>query len=101
MGKQYILDNIDKLRKQKEDKVVGGYRDLVVKTYKYINKQIKYSDKNFCNPKNADISNVVFGNRNQESRIRGFIKDLKQSGYLTVYGIGTEREVKITKDIDF
>ena len=38
MGKKYIEDNIEKLRKQRDDNVVGGYRDLVVKTYKYIQK---------------------------------------------------------------
>ena len=40
MAKKYIEDNIDKLRKQKEDNVVGGYRDNVVKTYLYIQKAI-------------------------------------------------------------
>ncbi len=101
MGKKYIEDNIEKLRKQRDDNVVGSYREQVVKTYEYIQKQINKSKSGFCNPKNSDISKVVYGNRNQENNIRGFIKDLRQSGYITVYGAGLEREVKIVKDLDF
>ncbi len=101
MGKKYIEENIEKLRKQRDENVVGGYRDLVVKTYQYIQKQIKKSGSSFRNPKNTDISKAVFGNGNQESRIRGFIKDLKTSGYISVYGIGVDREIKILKDLDF
>ena len=101
MGKKYIEENIEKLRKQRDDNVVGSYRFLVVKTYKYIQKQIKKSGSSYRNPKNADISKVVFGNRNQESKIRGFIKDLKTSGYISVYGVGLEREIKIIKELDF
>jgi hypothetical protein len=101
MAKKYIEENIEKLRKQRDDNVVGSYREQVVKTYEYIQKQIKKSKSGFCNPKNADISKVIYGNRNQEKKIRGFIKDLRQSGYITVYGVGLEREVKIVKDLDF
>ena len=101
MGKKYIEDNIEKLRKQKADNVVGGYRDLVAKTYQYIQKQVKKSGTSFRNPKNSDISNAVYGNKNQESNIRGFIKDLKNSGYISVYGVGLDREIKILKDLDF
>ena len=101
MGKKYIEENIEKLRKQRDDNVVGSYRDLVVKTYQYIQKQINISGSSFRNPKNADISKAVYGNRNQENNIRGFIKDLKNSGYITVYGVGLEREIKIIKDLDF
>ena len=101
MGKKYIEENIEKLRKQRDDNIVGSYRDLVVKTYQYIQNQINKSRSNFCNPKNADISKTVYGNRNQESNIRGFIKDLKKSGYITVYGVGLEKEIKIIKELDF
>ena len=101
MGKKYIEDNIEKLRKQRDDNVVGGYRDLVVKTYQYIQKQTKKSGSSFRNPRNADISKAVYGNRNQENNIRGFIKDLKNSGYISVYGVGLDREIKILKDLDF
>ena len=101
MAKKYIQDNIETLRKQRDDKVVGGYRDLVVKTYEYIQKQIKKSGSSFRNPNKSAMSKVVFGNGNQESRIRGFIKDLKNSGYITVYGVGEEREIKIIKELDF
>jgi len=101
MGKKYIEENIEKLRKQRDDNVIGGYRDLVVKTYKYIKKQFDKSKSGYCNPKNSDISNFVYGNKNEESKIRSFIKDLKKSHYITVYGIGEEREVKIIKDLDF
>ena len=45
MGKKYIEDNIETLRKQRDDKVVGGYRDLVVKTYDFIQKKIKKSSE--------------------------------------------------------
>ena len=101
MGKKYIEDNIETLRKQRDDKVVGGYRDLVVKTYDFIQKKIKKSGSSYLNPNKSEISKVVFGNGHQESRIRGFIKDLKNSGYISVYGVGEEREIKILKDIDF
>jgi len=101
MSKKYIEKNIEKLRKQRDDNIVGSYRDLVVKTYQYIQKQINKSGLSFRNPKNADISKAVYGNRNQESNIRLFIKDLKNSGYITVYGVGLEREIKIIKDLDF
>ena len=101
MGKKYIEENIEKLRKQRDEKVIGGYRELVVKTYEYIQKQIKKPGSSFRNPKNSDISKAVYGNRNQESNIRGFIKDLNKSGYISVYGIGIDREIKILKDLDF
>lgn len=101
MSKKYIEENIEKLRKQRDDKVVGAYRDLVVKVYKYIQKEIKKNGSPFRNPKNSDISQAVYGNRNQESNIRGFLKDLKSSGYISVYGVGFEREIKILKDLDF
>ncbi len=101
MGKKYIEKNIEKLRKQRDENIVGGYRDLVVKTYLYIQKQIKKSGSSFKNPKNADISKAVYGNRNQENNIRGFIKDLNKSGYISVYGVGLDREIKILKDLDF
>jgi hypothetical protein len=99
--KKYIEDNIEKLRKQRDDNVVGGYRDNVVKTYQYIKKEIKKSGSTYRNPKNSDISRAVYGNGNQESSIRGFIKDLKNSGYISVYGIGIDREIKILKELDF
>jgi ribosomal protein L10 len=101
MGKKYIEENIEKLRKQRDENIVGGYRDLVVKTYQHIQKQIKKSGSSFKNPKNSDISKSVYGNRNQENSIRGFIKDLKKSGYISVYGVGLDREIKILKDLDF
>jgi len=101
MSKKYIEDNIETLRKQRDEHVVGGYRDYVVQTYRYIEKQIKNSKTGYCNPKNSDISNVIYGNKNQESKIRSYINDLRKSGYITVYGIGEEREVKIKKELDF
>lgn len=101
MGKKYIEENIEVLRKQRDDNVKGGYRDVVAKTYNYIKRAIDKSTLDYCNPKNSDISNAVYGNKNQESKIRGYIKDLKKSGYLSVYGVGSDKEVKITKDLDF
>lgn len=101
MGKKYIEENIEALRKQRDENVLGGYRDLVVKTYKYIQKEITKSKTGFCNPKNSDISKVLYGNKNEERKVRGFIKDLKKSDYLSVYGVGLEREVKILKKLDF
>lgn len=101
MGKQYILDNIEVLRKQRDDRIKDGYRAKVVRTYVYLRKGIELSNTNFCNPKYSDISKHVFGNRNQERTIRGYIKDLQKSGYITVYGIGEEKEIKIVKELDF
>jgi hypothetical protein len=101
MGKKYIEENIEILRKQRDDNIAGGYRDLVVKTYQYLQKDINKSTLDYCNPKNSDISTAVFGSKNQESKIRGFINDLRKSGYITIYGIGLEREVKIKKELDF
>lgn len=101
MAKKYIEENIEKLRKQRDENIVGGYRDNVAKTYKYIQKQIKKSGSSYKNPKNSDISNFVYGNKNQESKIRAFIKDLRNSGYISVYGVGLDREIKILKDLDF
>lgn len=101
MGKKYIEENIETLRKQRDDNVMGGYRDLVVKTYQYLNKEFKKSKTGFCNPKYSDISKAVYGTRNEERKIRGFIKDLSKSGYISVYGVGTEKEVKIAKKLDF
>lgn len=101
MGKKYIETNIEKIRQQRDENIIGSYGDLVAKTFNYLKKQISRSKNNYCNPKNSDISNVVFGNKNQESRIRGFIKDLRQSGYISVYGAGVEKEIKIIKELDF
>jgi len=99
--KRYIEDNIEKLRQDRENKVKGGYRENVFKTFIYIKKGIKMSKTDFTNPKYSDISKAVFGTRNEESRIRGFIKDLRNSGYISVYGVGKDKEIKILKDIDF
>jgi hypothetical protein len=99
--KKYIEENIEKLRQDKENKVVGGYRDQVFKTFIYLKKGIKMSKTDYVNPKYSDISKVVFGSRNEERKIRGLIKDLKNSGYISVYGVGEHKEIKILKDIDF
>lgn len=101
MGKMYITDNIEKLRKQKADRDVTGYRHFVVKVYVYLRKGVELSKTDYCNPKYSDISQAIYGNKNQESKIRSFIKDLKKSGYITVYGVGAEKEIKIVKDLDF
>lgn len=101
MGKKYIEDNIEKLRQDRDNNVKGGYREQVFKTFIYIKKGIKMSNTDYVNPKYSDISKVVLGTRNEESKIRGFIKDLKKSGYITVYGAGVDKEIKILKDIDF
>lgn len=101
MGKKYIEENIEILRKQRDDKVKGSYREYVVKVYVYIKKGIKMSKTDFVNPKYSDISKAVYGDRNQESKIRSFIKDLRKSGYITVYGVGPDKEIKIIKELDF
>lgn len=99
--KKYIEDNIDKLRSDRDNKVKGGYREQVFKTFIYIKKGIKMSKTGYVNPKYSDISQVVFGTKNEERRIRGLIKDLRNSGYISVYGVGNDKEIKIMKDIDF
>lgn len=99
--KKYIEDNIEKLRQDKENNVKGGYREQVFKTFVYIKKGINMSNTDYINPKYSDISKVVFGSRNEERKIRSLIKDLKNSGYISVYGVGKEKEIKILKDIDF
>ena len=101
MGKKYIEENIEMLRKQRDDKVEGGYRDYVSKTYAYIEKKIAKSGNGYCNPKNMDVSNAVFGNKREEAKVRGFIKDLKKSEYLSVEGTGADRKVMILKELDF
>lgn len=101
MGKMYITDNIEKLRKQKEDRDVTGYRHYVVKVYIYLRKGIEKSKTDYVNPKYSDMSNAIYGNKNDESKIRSFIKDLKKSGYITVYGAGMDKEIKIVKELDF
>lgn len=101
MGKKYIEENIEKLRKQRDDKIEGSYRQLVVKTYVYIRKGIQMSHLDYTNPKYSDISQAVFGNKNQERVIRGYIKDLNKSGYISVYGVGADKEIKILKELDF
>jgi hypothetical protein len=101
MDIKYIEENIEILRKQRDENIVGGYRDFVVQTYNYIEKKIAKSATDFCNPKNMDVSNAVFGNRKQEKKIRGYIADLKKSGYLLIEGVGADREVRIIKSLDF
>ena len=101
MGKKYIEENIEKLRKQRDDRIKDGYRAYVVKVYVYLRKGIEMSKTDYCNPKYSDMSKAIYGDRNQESKIRAFIKDLKKSGYITVYGVGTEKEIKIVKELDF
>lgn len=99
--KKYILDNIETLRKQRDDKIKGSYRESVVKVYVYLKKGIKMSKTDYCNPKYSDMSKALFGDRNQERKIRSFIKDLRNSGYISVYGVGSEKEIKIIKELDF
>jgi hypothetical protein len=101
MSKKYIEDNIEKLRKQRDENVVGGYRDLAVKTYEFLALKISEARKDYCNPKNHEISEAVFGTRESEARARGFIKDLRKSGYITVSNTGENRKIRITKEIDF
>ena len=101
MSKKYIEENIEKLRKQRDEKVEGGYRDLVVKTYDFLALKISEAKKDYCNPKNYEVSEAVFGTRDGVTRTRGFIKDLKKSGYITVSNTGENRKIRITKEIDF
>ena len=101
MGKKYIEENIELLRKQRDDKVKGSYREYVVKVYVYLRKGVQLSNTDFCNPRYTDVSKAIYGNGNEESKIRSFVKDLRKSGYISVYGVGTEREIKIVKELDF
>lgn len=101
MSKKYIEENIEKLRKQRDDKVVGGYRDYVIKTYDFLALKISEAKKDYCNPKNHEVSEAVFGTRESEAKARGYIKDLKKSGYITVSNAGENRKIRITKEIDF
>ena len=101
MGKKYIEENIELLRKQKADNITGSYRDLFAKTYQYLAKKIEKSGNDFCNPKNADVSNSVFGNKTNESKVRGYITDLRKSEYISIEGIGMDRKIKILKELDF
>jgi len=101
MGKKYIEENIEILRKQRDDKIKGSYREYVVKVYVYLRKGIQLSSTDYCNPKYSDMSKAIYGSWNEESKIRSFIKDLKKSGYITVYGVGPEKEIKIVKELDF
>ena len=101
MQNRYIEENIEELRKQRDTDVVGGYRDLVVKTYNYIEKKINQSEKGYCNPRNKDICKAVFGHKKAEEKIRGFVKDLKISEYISTEDVGVDRKVRILKKIDF
>jgi murein L,D-transpeptidase YafK len=101
MGKKYIEENLEILRKQRDDKIKGSYREYVVKVYVYLRKGIQLSKTDFCNPKYSDMSKAIYGNRNEERKIRSFIKDLNKSGYISVYGVGEEKEIKILKELDF
>ncbi|AIO18489.1 hypothetical protein KQ51_00609 [Candidatus Izimaplasma bacterium HR1] len=101
MGKKYISDNLDMLRKQRDEKILGGYRDNVAKTYKFIENLIADSSKEYCNPKHSEISKAVFGNELGEAKIRGYLKDLKKSDYLSNEGAGMERQIKLLKPLDF
>ncbi len=73
----------------------------MAKTYTYLEKLIVESGKDYCNPQNADISEAVFGNRLGEAKIRGYIKDLRKSDYLSNEGAGMDRQVKLLKELDF
>ncbi len=101
MGKKYIEENIEKLRQQKADRVKGGYREYVIKVYVYIRKGIEMSGTDYCNPKYSDMSKAIYGSWNEERKIRSFIKDLRGSGYISVYGVGADKEIKILKELDF
>lgn len=101
MGKKYIEENIEKLRQQKIDKVKGGYREYVIKVYVYIRKGIEMSKTDFCNPSYSTMSKAIYGTWNEERKIRSFIKDLRKSGYISVYGVGEDKEIKILKELDF
>lgn len=101
MAKKYIEDNIEILRKQRDDKIKGSYREYVVKVYVYLRKGIELSKTDYCNPKYTDMSKAIYGSWNEESKIRSFVKDLRKSGYISVYGAGEEKEIKILKDLDF
>ena len=101
MSKKYIEDNIEKLRKQRDEKIVGGYRELVIKTYDFLVWKVSEAKKDYCNPKNHEISEAVFGTRDSEIKVRGYVKDLKKSGYISVSNQGENRKIRITKEIDF
>ena len=101
MSKKYIEENLEKLRKQRDDKVVGGYRDLVIKTYDFLALKVSEAKKDYCNPKNHEVSEAVFGTKESETKVRGYIKDLKKSGYITVSNAGENRKIRIIKKIDF
>lgn len=101
MGKKYIEDNLEILRKQRDDKVKGGYRDLVVKTYNYIEKNISRSRLDYSVLRNREISKGLFQTFKEEAKIRGFVNDLRKSDYLSVENIDDERRIKILKKINF
>lgn len=99
--KKYIEENIDKLRAQRDQNDNEGYRFYVAGTYNYIKNAIKESKKEYCNPRNKDVALSLYGDIAQELRIRGFVKDLRKSEYITVIGTGSKRQIRIIKDLDF
>ena len=88
------------LRNQKITKS-GSYADLLTDTYNCIKKLINNSDKDYCNPYDADISQYIYGNRLQLTMIRKFLYELKIMGYIEIHKAGTNREIYIIKDLDF
>jgi hypothetical protein len=101
MSKKYIEENLEKLKKQRDEQVMGGYRDNVVKTYDFLAWKVSEANKDYCNPKNYEVSEAVFGTRGEETKVRGYIKDLKKSEYITVSNSGENRKIRIKKPINF
>jgi hypothetical protein len=94
-------NQIEYLRKQKNENICGGYAELLTSTYNYLKAQIENTDCGYCNPYDSDICKVVYGNSYHITMIRKYIYKLKALGYISIEGYNVNRKIMLIKPLDF
>ena len=92
---------IQYLRDQRDGKICGGYRDLLVATYQSLCSFCAKNPHGWCNPYNNQVCMDVYGNTYHVPMIAGYINALKELGYIRIVGRGAERKIYIQIEIDF
>lgn len=87
--------------KQQKENPTGGYRMLLIDTYNCLSDMIKASNEDWCNPYNTEVCKVVYGNTYHVPLIQRYIRDLNQLGCISITGSGSDRKIRILKEIDF
>lgn len=74
--------------------------DYLLDTYDYLRALADSSVKRACNPFDEAICNAVYGSYRQVARVKALMRKLDHLGYISVRGSGSNREIRIARDLD-